>query len=334
MQMLLVDVRSPAEYEQGHIPGAISVPLLSNDERAVVGTAYKQQSRQAAIDAALRYVAPRMEQIVASVQAFADGRPVQVYCWRGGMRSASVTWLLRDAGIASEQMPGGYKAYRRDVLTLLEQPWKMIVVGGRTGSGKTQVLQALRARGQQVLDLEALAHHKGSSFGALQQPPQPSSEHMANLMATELSTMDPQRTLFVEDESLRIGTVVLHKPWYDAMQNAPVVVLDVERSERASFLADDYGDAVLPDLIAAFQRIERRIGGLRLQRALTAINLGNLADAATQALEYYDATYDYAIERRAPHQLHRIEATGLTIDQRAAAIEQAIVASRWDRYAE
>lgn len=322
--MLLIDVRSPAEYQQGHIPGALSVPLLSNHERAVVGTAYKQQSRRAAIDAALRYVAPRMDQIVAAVRTHASDQPVQVYCWRGGMRSASVAWLLQEAGITAHQMSGGYKAYRRGVLHMLEQPWKIVVVGGRTGSGKTLVLHELRTHGQQVLDLEALAQHKGSSFGALQQPPQqppqPTSEHMANLMAAELQRMHPDRVLYVEDESLRIGTVVLHKPWYDAMQKAPLIVLDVDRPERARFLAKDYGTASTSGLIEAFQRIERRIGGLRLQRALHALTIGNLQDAAIQALEYYDATYDYAIEQRAPSQLFRIAATDLTVEERAAAI--------------
>lgn len=329
--MVLIDVRSPAEYEQGHIPGAFSVPLLGNHERAVVGTAYKQQSRQAAVDAALRFVAPRMDRIVDDVRRHAEGRAVQVYCWRGGMRSASVAWLLQDSGITAQQRSGGYKAYRRGVLHMLEQPWKIVVVGGRTGSGKTLVLHELRTHGQQVMDLEALAHHKGSSFGSLQQPSQhpsqhpsqPSSEHMANLMAAELQRMQPDRVLYVEDESLRIGTVVLHKPWYDAMQKAPLIVLDVDRKERARFLAEDYGTAPRSGLIEAFQRIERRIGGLRLQRALQAIAEGNLQEAAIQALEYYDGTYDYAIEQRSPDQLVRVAATHLTMEERARAIVAA-----------
>ena len=321
---LPLDVRSPSEFAQGHIPGAVSLPLLDDTERAVVGTAYKQQSRELAIEAALRYVAPKMDAMVATVRSHLEQHAksaVDVYCWRGGMRSASITWLLNDAGIAARQMEGGYKAYRRHVLALLELPWKMIVVGGRTGSGKTHVLHALQAIGEQVIDLEALAHHKGSSFGSLMQPPQPSSEHMANLMAEVLVSIDRERVLFVEDESLRIGTVVLHKPWHDAMQHAPIVVMNVDREQRAQHLAADYGDADLLGLEEAFQRIERRIGGVRLQRAMEALRAGDLTAAAVEALEYYDGTYDYAVLQRASDRVHRFDATHLSFAERARIIQ-------------
>jgi len=328
---ILVDVRTPAEFALGHVPGAHNIPIFSNEERAEVGTAYTQISREDAIKMGLRYVAPKLDRFVADACSlvYDTGRgklsevidqPMIVYCWRGGMRSDSMAWLFESAGLKAEVVDGGYKMYRRHVLADLERDWNLHIIGGRTGSGKTLVLKALREQGAQVIDLEGLARHKGSAFGALGQPPQPSSEHMANLMHRELTAFDPEQPIYVEDESLRIGSVALHKPFYDLMQRSPITVLDVPREQRAHFLARDYGDAKLEELTECFVRIEKRLGGQRLKEALAALEQGDLITAGNAALDYYDGAYDHAVEKRDPATVIRLDGVGKTPEEMAAAI--------------
>ena len=178
----LLDVRSPAEFEQGHIPGAINVALFTNEERARVGTIYKTQGKDEAVLEGLRIVGPKMASIVEQALELAPERKLKVHCWRGGMRSGSVGWLLRQAGFSVEVLNGGYKAYRQKVLQELANPFNFVVVGGPTGSGKTHVLKALQNSGEQVIDLEGLAHHRGSAFGHMGLEEQPSSEYFENLL--------------------------------------------------------------------------------------------------------------------------------------------------------
>ena len=173
----LLDVRTPAEFRQGHIPGAANLPLFSDAERAEVGTLYKQQGRQAAVLRGLALVGPRMEALAAELVTWSErsaGAPLRLHCWRGGMRSGSVAWLAQQLELPVLLLEGGYKSYRRWVLELFERPWPLRLLGGRTGCGKTELLLALRERGAAVVDLEGLAHHRGSSFGGLGLPEQPS----------------------------------------------------------------------------------------------------------------------------------------------------------------
>lgn len=304
---LLIDVRTPSEFADGHIPGAINIPLFTDHERAVVGTAYKQVSPQHAMDLGLQIVGPKLfsyiEQLRTIQPPTTNQRPLTLYCWRGGLRSSSMAWLFRTAGYSVDVIPGGYKAYRRQVLETLEFPWKLAVIGGRTGAGKTHVLRILQEAGEQVLDLEAIAHHKGSAFGALNQPPQPTSEQAMNDMFTVLDTFDRGRVVYVEDESLRIGTVALHPPFFERLRLAPILVLDVPRPVRAAYLAEDYGKASDEDLKDCFIRIERKLGGDRLHRALEAIDAGDRVTAADVALDYYDRTYSYGLTLRESEQI-------------------------------
>lgn len=303
----LIDVRTPSEYADGHIPGAINIPLFTDHERAVVGTAYKQVSPQHAMDLGLQIVGPKLFSYVEQLRTLqpptTNHRPLTLYCWRGGLRSSSMAWLFRTAGYDVDVVRGGYKAYRRNVIEALEAPWKLAVIGGRTGAGKTRVLRTLHDAGEQVLDLEGIAHHKGSAFGALNQPPQPTTEQAMNDMFTVLSTFDRGRVVFVEDESLRIGTVALHPPFFDRLRAAPVLVLDVPRDVRAEYLAKDYGEASNEDLKDRFIRIERKLGGDRVHRALEAIDAGDRVAAADVALDYYDRTYSYGLTLRQPEQI-------------------------------
>ena len=189
------DVRSPGEFAHAHIPGAYSLPLFSDEERKVVGTTYKQQSREAAIKTGLDFFGPRMKSVVEQVENICHQFPyketntrkhVLVHCWRGGMRSAAIAWLLDLYGFKVTTLSGGYKQYRNFVLNLFSYPFAFRILGGYTGSGKTDVLKELKRLGEPVIDLEGIAHHKGSAFGAINEPPQPSQEMFENKLANRL----------------------------------------------------------------------------------------------------------------------------------------------------
>lgn len=291
-EVLLLDVRTPAEYAQGHIPGAVSFPLFSNEERAEVGTLYKQQSPQAAMERGLELVGPKMAGFVRRARELAAGRELVVHCWRGGKRSGSMAWLLSMAGMQVSAIEGGYKAYRRYVLEQLEHPrWKFFILSGKTGSGKTDVLHELRKQGAQVVDLEGLACHRGSAFGALGQEPQPTTEHFANLLYDALSKTDPQQPVWLENESRSIGRVFLPEGFWKAMLRSPKFTIEIPLERRIQRLLRDYAGFPPEELKAAFQKIAKRLGGLHLRQALEAIDSGNLATAAALALRYYDKAY-------------------------------------------
>ncbi|WP_416670847.1 tRNA 2-selenouridine(34) synthase MnmH [Egbenema bharatensis] len=175
---IILDVRSPAEYEQGHIPGAVSFPLFSNEERAIVGTCYKQQGREQAIELGFEIAGPKCAEFVRRAKGLAPDRLVRVHCWRGGMRSEAIAWILKMAGLRVSVLEGGYKSFRRWVLSCFDQPKPILILGGMTGAGKTVILQELAVRGAQVLDLEALANHRGSSYGNLGLPPNPAMNNL------------------------------------------------------------------------------------------------------------------------------------------------------------
>ncbi len=182
----LVDVRSPGEFEKGHWPGAINVPLFNDEERAAVGTAYKQQGRTPAIHLGLELTGPKLSSLARQLESLRDQGDPRIYCWRGGMRSASVAWLAQQIDLKPRLLQGGYKSYRRWAQSRFEQAWPLRVMGGRTGTGKTDLLLAMAARGAAVVDLEGLANHRGSSFGGLGLPDQPSTEHYENQLAEAL----------------------------------------------------------------------------------------------------------------------------------------------------
>jgi len=298
---LVVDVRSPSEFEHGHVPGAVSIALFTDEERAAVGTAYAHEGKDKAIGFGLDVVGPRMNEYIAQVRehlARTQADDVIMYCWRGGMRSASMAWLFRTVDIHVTTIEHGYKAYRHAVLDALERPWKLVVIGGRTGTGKTHIIRALRERGEQVIDLEHIANHRGSSFGALGLPPQPTSEHAMNLVHKELMHFDASRRIFIEDESHAIGTVALHEPFFRSILHAPRFIIDLPTEVRVGMLVEEYGSQPSTDITESFQRIGKKLGGARLKAALAAYNKGEKALAVELALQYYDSTYDYALKQR------------------------------------
>jgi tRNA 2-selenouridine synthase len=295
----ILDVRAPAEYAQGHIPGAISLPLFTDAERARIGTMYKQVSPDKAVLLGLDFFGPKLRTLAEQARQLAPGQEVRLHCWRGGMRSGAVQWLLELAGLKVNLLDKGYKDYRQWVLAELAAPRQLRVLGGATGSGKTAVLHALAAQGQPVLDLEQLAHHQGSAFGGLGQPPQPTQEQFENDLAAALAALPTQgQLIWVEDESRSIGSVHLPAGLYEQMQAAPLLVLDVPRAARVAYLAADYGRYDAGALAAAVLKLRKRLGGLVTREALGAIAEDDISRMVELVLGYYDKTYAYGLEGR------------------------------------
>ncbi|HWB63344.1 MAG TPA: tRNA 2-selenouridine(34) synthase MnmH, partial [Chitinophagales bacterium] len=245
---LTIDVRSEGEFAYGHILHAVNLPLFNNEERKTVGTLYKQKGRNEAVHAGLDIVGKKMSGFVRFVEENAKSNKVFVHCWRGGMRSSSMAWLIGQFGYQVYTLGGGYKSYRHYVLDILDRQYPFIIVGGHTGSGKTEVLHRLKDLGEQVIDLEKLANHKGSAFGALGQPAQPSTEHFENLLANELLNFEPGKPVWLEDESKTIGRVFLDLNLWNHMCRAPLFVVQVPLEVRLKRLVAEYGENHLEGL--------------------------------------------------------------------------------------
>ncbi|MFC2100748.1 tRNA 2-selenouridine(34) synthase MnmH [Bacteroidota bacterium] len=295
---VIIDVRAPIEYNNGHIPGSINIPLFSDEERKVVGTKYTKVGRMQAVIAGLDYVGPKMSSFIKDLNSISKDKKVLVYCWRGGMRSEAMCFILKTAGFKVFRLKHGYKAYRNYIHQSFEESVKLIVLGGMTGSGKTVILQEIRNLGYQVLDLEDLANHKGSAFGKVGQLPQPTNEQFENNMYEIWKRFDFNLPVWIEDESMDIGKVKIPYLIYQAIRNASVINLKIEREARAARLVEEYSgnDEELKD---AFERIKKRIGGLNLKNAIKAIDEKDYITAVMIALHYYDKTYEYGISKRA-----------------------------------
>ena len=297
----VIDVRSPGEFRQGHIPGAVNIPLFDDEERAIVGTLYKNSGSDAAIRKGISIATPKIPLYLDSLKQVASGRSILVHCWRGGMRSEHMAALFEGEGYETGLLAGGYKAYRRHVRAELALPAMIIVIGGYTGSGKSEVLRGIGKLGGQVADLESLACHKGSSFGALGQAPQPTNEQFENDLYRIWSGFDLDSPVWLEDESRMIGRVTLPDPVVEKINTGFLLRLEVPRTLRVKRLVEEY--AVFdPQLLSeAVGRISERLGGARTTEALAAIRDGDFDRVADNVLTYYDKAYNYAIERR-PHQ--------------------------------
>ena len=303
-QNLLLDVRTPAEFEHGHIPGAVNIPLFTNEERVIIGTIYKQQGKQKAILKGLDFIGPRMSQLIKTVEKLTKEKTVLLHCWRGGMRSGSVAWLLSLYGFEVILLKGGYKAYRNWVLEQFQQPKKIVVLGGSTGSGKTEILHHLQKLGAHIIDLEKIACHKGSAFGAIGEDEPPSQEQFENILATELASIEKNETLWLEDESRTIGRKVMPEAIWQQMRIAPLIYLEIPIEERVKYLVSLYGQYPKNALEESILKIKKRLGGLATQHALDALNNDNLAETAAILLQYYDKSYQFGLSKRSPETVY------------------------------
>lgn len=312
--MPVIDVRSPSEYAWAHIPGALSLPLFSDDERARVGTLYKHQGKKAATLLGMDIAGPKMAGYVSAAEVIAPEGKVLVYCWRGGMRSSAMAFTLETAGFEVCLLEGGYRSFRRLVLDLAAHPWKLRVLGGMTGSGKTLILKKLREAGEQVIDLEGLASHKGSAFGSIGQPAQPGTEHFVNQLGLELSSLDPNQSVWVEDESHEIGKVGIPHSFFLQMREAPLYFVEIPREQRAAHLVEEYAGTSDLLLKEAFLKIGKRLGGAQLTEALKAIEAGGHYRAAMISLNYYDKAYTFGLSRRDQRKVMKFPADLQDID--------------------
>lgn len=314
-QGVLFDVRSPGEFSKGHLPGAINFPLFSDEERSIIGKVYKQDGKEIAIQRGLEMIGPRLSTLVLDAKALADEKPIFIYCWRGGMRSNSLAWLLNTAGMTVHLLDGGYKAYRSYLSDKLNGEGNILVLGGYTGSAKTHILHLMRSKGAQVLDLEGLAKHKGSAFGNLYEDEQPEIEQFINSLGEHFRRFDFSRPIWVEDESRTIGSVWLPEDFYRRLRSSPVMAIERSRDERATFLAKDYGEIDREKLKIGFSKIERRLGGQNVQAAQTAVDAGDLVTAAKIGLAYYDKTYEHGLTKRDTGLLTRLDMKGKTNEE-------------------
>ncbi len=320
----VLDVRSPGEYTHAHIPGSISFPLFTDKERKLVGTTYKQKSREEAIKIGLDFFGPKMRQMVEDAERIIGNRqqPISkeelnyemnplpiancllIHCWRGGMRSAAIAWLLDLYGFKVYTLIGGYKKYRNYVLDTFRLPFQFNIVGGYTGSGKTQLLKTLQQKGETVIDLEGVANHKGSAFGNIGMPVQPGQEMFENLLSFELrkiSKAPPSERFgeaWLEDESQRIGLVNIPKDLWQNMRQSPIFFLEIPFEERLKHICEEYGGLEPGKVEAAINRISQKLGNLAAKSSILLLNEGKISESFAILLKYYDKHYLKGLHNR------------------------------------
>lgn len=294
----IVDVRSEGEYDLGHIPGAINIPILNNTERKSVGTDYKQKGQKEAIMTGFRVIGPRLNEIIEEATRVADGKELLVHCWRGGMRSSYFCQFVNMARVKAQSLEGGYKTYRQSALESFKLPLKLRVIGGSTGSGKSEIIRALASKGEQIIDLELLANHKGSVFGGLMMPAQPTTEQFQNDLFETIMKLDLNRTIWIEDESLSIGRIFLPMDFWQTMSSSPVVEVELNRGKRIERLVNEYGPADRMQFLELMGRITKRLGGQNYKAAKEKLLEGDMHTTIDILLTYYDKAYEYGLEQK------------------------------------
>lgn len=278
--------------------GAVNIPLFDDAERVEIGTLYKRQGQQSAILRGLEIVGPKMADFVRKAQALPYQEHLLVHCWRGGMRSSSFAWLLNTSGLKALTLEGGYKAYRNHILALFEKPWKLKVLTGSTGSGKTELLLKMKEKGVQVVDLEGLAHHRGSVFGGIGYEPQPSSEQFQNHLYEAMKSFDIKKTVWIEDESIAIGQVYVPEPLWAQLRKSPLYRAELSKEARVARLINEYGQYEKKQLTEAIHKITKKLGGQHAKAGIIALENGDLALVANILLTYYDKSYQQNIMQR------------------------------------
>ena len=346
-QYPVIDVRSPGEYKHAHIPCAYSLPLFTDEERKIVGTTYKQQSREQAIKIGLDFFGPKMKRMVEETETICSqqlavgnnkdsglqtANCILIYCWRGGMRSAAVAWLLDLYGFKVYTLTGGYKKFRNYVLDTFKLPFQLNIVGGYTGSGKTELLKSLQQKGERVIDLEGMANHKGSAFGKIGMPDQPSQEMFENMLAMELhhqfaignlqSSSTPTvncelqtaNCLWLEDESQRIGLVNIPNDLWKKMRQSPVFFLNIPFEERLKHIVQEYGNLDQEKVIEAIIRISQKLGNLNAKTAISLLKEDKITESFDILLKYYDKLYFKSLHNREGINslLHTVECKSVT----------------------
>lgn len=315
----VVDVRSPGEFAKGHIPGAYNLPLFSDEERALIGTIYKQKGPYWAYLEGVKWVGPKMESLVVEAHRLADSRPIILHCWRGGKRSQSMAWLLRNSGLEVRVLEGGYKAYRQFIHgCFASEHNRFVVLGGRTGSAKTAILRRMMELGEPVLDLEALAHHKGSAFGWIGEADQLHNEQFENQLFDALYRLQTPAFIWVENESRTIGRNYIPDVLWAIFKKAPLINIEVDFESRLDHLVECYSIQDADALIKSFEKINRRLGTEITGEAIELVRQGRLREAAGLALRYYDKCYDYNLQENTSPRIFNLDFTGVSNRNRIA----------------
>ena len=297
-KLLLLDARSEKEFDHAHIPGAVNIPLLNNDHRHLVGIEYKNKGREAAVALGFKLVGPLFYEFIEKVNGLTDKKEVMVYCWRGGMRSSILSWVLSMAGFKVILLKGGYKSFRNLILDQLKIEKKIIILGGHTGSGKTDILKTMGNRGEQIIDLEGMANHRGSAFGQLGLPPQPTNEFYENLLGCEWRKLDSKKRVWLEAESHSIGQVKIPDDIFIQLQNAPLMEVCCSREFRKERILAEYGEFSKSELAECTTKLRKRLGQLRLTEALFALEQDRMGDWLEVLIDYYDKTYSHSLKER------------------------------------
>lgn len=302
----VIDVRTPAEYEHGHIPGAVNIPLFTNEERATIGTLYKEHGKKSAMLKGMELAGPRFAEYIRKAEQISADGTLLVHCWRGGMRSAGMAWLFEWYGFKVYTLQKGYKAFRTMVSETFTKPYKLNILGGRTGSGKTLILHELEKLNENILDLEKIACHKGSAFGTLGENPQPTQEMFENLCAVRLLQLQNNNPVWVEDESQNIGKCIIPNSFWAQMRAAQVYYVDIPLEKRIEYLTAEYGKFTKDELILSIEKIRKRLGFQNAKAAIEAINEGELRKACEMSLAYYDKSYTHGVAKRDPSTIYKI----------------------------
>jgi len=299
----LIDVRSPSEYYKGHLPNSINIPLFDNDERTIIGTIYKKEGRKKAVIEGLKFFEKKMELFldnlfmsIDSYKTFPNNNNqffIRIYCSRGGMRSQSIAWLLEKYKFNPITLNGGYKIYRRWVLDSFSKKLNIVVIGGKTGTGKTRILSLLEKYKYQTIDLEGFACHRGSTFGGLGMKEQPSNEQFENKIAEKLYSFKISNDIFVEAESANIGKCKIPHKFFNQMKNSRRIEIIRSESNRLDELIDTYSVFKKEELQESLLRIKKRLGPQRTKIALESINNERWDLVCKSVLEYYDKCYEF-----------------------------------------
>ena len=300
----LIDVRSPSEYYKGHMPNSINIPLFDNEERSIIGTIYKKQGREKAVIEGLKFLEKKMELLLDNLFINIDSHKtklgiknnelsIRIYCSRGGMRSQSISWLLEKYKFNPITLKGGYKTYRRWILDSFSKKWNIVIIGGKTGTGKTKLLTLLEKYNYQTIDLEGFACHRGSTFGGLGMKEQPSNEQFENIIAEKLNSFKSSNNIFVEAESANIGKCKIPHEFFNQMKHSRRIEILRSESNRLDELIDTYSVFKKEELQESVLRIKKRLGPQRTKIALESINNEKWDLVCRSVLDYYDKCYEF-----------------------------------------
>ncbi len=321
----LIDVRSPGEYYKGNMPNSINIPLFDNEERSIVGTVYKNYGKEKAVLKGLEFVSNKIENIIdnlfEAINFYKSNNldskfkkpTLKIYCARGGMRSESISWLLEKYNQTSIRLKDGYKSYRKWTLESFSKEWKLVVIGGKTGTGKTKLLKLLEEKNYQIIDLEGLACHRGSTFGGLGMREQPSNEQFENKIAEELKGFKKSNKIFIEAESANIGKCKIPHEFFNQMKIAERIEIIKSESNRIEELIKTYSIYEEKDLIEAVLRIKKRLGPQRTKVAIESIKNKDWKSVCKSVLEYYDKCYNH--EKTGKNNIKTLNMTDIFGDQ-------------------